>query len=306
MHALSTRHAAARVCATLVLVTTSPSVLADDLFDGIKPREFAVNAPLPADSTMGGYAIYQGDNKWRVISNKVGNPNSFGVSYGTLRLLQYEGGVYAAEMATSVNLNQSARGFYLTTSFCAGEHLVKVELISFQGNEGTTENCLTVDPYVATVSNRQITTLSIKVTNTQSAARLYQIHMLINPAVLGFAGTSASDWTTGELAKNPQRKQFMDRVTVWGKQLQSAAKEAIAFSKPKDAFKAVPSWRVLAANVDSAAGATLPVDIRPATTAPVAGKSVAQRLAELKDLFDQGLVSLTEYENKRKSILEGL
>lgn len=302
MYALVNRKALVRVCASIVFVTAIQPALADDLFEGVKPREFAVNTPLPADSTIGGYAIYQGDSKWRVISNKAGNPNNFGVSYGTVRLLQYEGGVYAAEMATTVNLNQSARGFYLTTNFCAGEHLVKVELISFQGNEGTTENCLTVDPYVATVSNRQITTLSIKVTNTQSAARLYQIHMLINPAVLGFPGTAASDWTIEEMAKNPERKQFIDRVTLLGKQLQGATKEAIAFSKPKDAFKAVPSWKALGGGIDVAA----PGNQRPLQTLPPVGKSVAQRLSELKDLLDRGLLSTTEYESKRKAIVDGL
>lgn len=274
---------------------TSQSAFAEDWFDGIKPREVAADTPYPANSTIGGYAVYQGDGHWRVLSNKVGKPNSFGVSYGTLALLRYDEDTFAAEMATTVNLNQSAQDFFLTTSFCAGPHLVKVELISILGNQGTGENCLTIDPYVGTVGNKRITTLATVITNTQSAARFYQIEILLNPAVLGFPDTVASDWTTSALAANPERKQLLDRMTAWAKHLQGAVKDAIAFRKPADAFNAVPSWRALAKSTSA------PKAIQSAGGGPsvapshAADQSVVQRLAGLQDHRDQGLITFTEY-----------
>ncbi|MGH7965349.1 MAG: SHOCT domain-containing protein, partial [Candidatus Binatia bacterium] len=42
------------------------------------------------------------------------------------------------------------------------------------------------------------------------------------------------------------------------------------------------------------------------TPAPATAKSVSERLTELRDLYDRGLMSQEEYERKREAVLEGL
>ena len=51
---------------------------------------------------------------------------------------------------------------------------------------------------------------------------------------------------------------------------------------------------------------TAPAVSAPATTAQPAAGTVAERLSKLKDLFDQKLITQTEYEQKRKAIIDGL
>lgn len=51
---------------------------------------------------------------------------------------------------------------------------------------------------------------------------------------------------------------------------------------------------------------TAPAVSAPATTAQPAAGTVAERLSKLKDLFDQKLITQSEYEQKRKAIIDGL
>ena len=285
---------------------TSHLVFAEDLFDGTTARAFAVGSSLSADSTIGGYAIYQGDNNWRMGSIKKNGPNNFGVSYGFLQVVQYDDGVYAAEMVTTVNLNQSGLAFYMTSDPCGGEHLVKVNNTTPGRGDSSWDNCLTVDPFVATIRGKQITTIHVKVSNTQEGSRYYQMNVLVNPALLGFPGTFAADWKADSVAANPERKQFIDKVTAFGKQLQVATSSAMAWAKPKDAFKNVPSWRSLAVDAGAQASTARPDAARAATPTKGSGKSVVQRLTELKELLDKGMVTLSEYESKRADIINGL
>lgn len=286
----------------LLAALSWPCLHAEDLFDKNAPKPVTRGSAVASDSTIGGYPIYQGDNQWRFFASRVQGPTNMGVSYGILDLLNPDNGNFFVQMSVMVNLDQSTTSFYVTANPCGGEHLVKVDNVRIMGAEGSADNCLTVDPFVGTIGGRSITTLDVRVTNAQSSSRYYAIRVLLNPTVLGFGETLATDWRKDEIARSPDKTQFVGKVADWGRQLQIAVAKAIGFNKPKDAFKNVPSFRELRVGTGSSTTYNPPGQPQATMPAPT-GKSVVQRLAELKALLDSNLISQSEYEEKRKAIL---
>ena len=212
-------------------------------------------------------------------------------------------------MDVTVNLTQA--NVYLTNNVCAvGEHLARVDEGRVGSGQASWDDCMTLEPYVATVRDKPITTLRATITNSQSGGRRYRLRLLINPEFLGFPGTSSGDWSGDALTRNPERARFVERVTTYAKQIQDAVREAIAYSKPKDAFKNVPSFMDLGFSVASSTGSTPSSQSTTTPSSPTSGNanamSVERRLSELKLLFDKALISKDEYEQKRKVIIDGL
>ncbi|MBP6504240.1 MAG: hypothetical protein KA316_15925 [Rhodoferax sp.] len=257
------------ILVTVALLIATQPLLAEALFDGTSARKIAAGTPLDAESTVGGYPIYRGDHAWQLTSTHASQPNTMGVIYGAVGLVQFIGDLYAAEMVTTANLNQSGHAFYLTSNNCGGEHLVKNDQSRAGRGDSAWDNCLTIDPFVAKINGKDVTMLRFRVTQTQEGNRYYGIDLLLNPAVLGFASTHVSDWTVASMTGDPNRRQFMVEVAAWGKQLQSAALAAIAWGKPADAFRNVPPWRALASR-SSEAGTALESALAAATEARIA------------------------------------
>ncbi len=264
---------------------------AEDFFSKGVANGPARGSLVAPGTTLGGYPFYQGSQGWRFASSEVESTNNFGVSYGTVNLLDPEGGAFFAQMVVTANLNQSVDEFYLSSDDCAGSHLVRVVRLSPLG-DGTTGDCMTINPYVATVGNKQITTLDVRITSSRNASRYYATRVVLDPAVLGLGGTQPVDWSRGELARHPVRSAFLDRLSAWGAEMQVAVQAAIGYDKPKDAFKKVTSLRDLRVRVEEAA--TTPEN------------TVAKRLASLQALLDAGAISRDEYEQRRQALLTAL
>jgi hypothetical protein len=228
----------------LFFLLASLPALAEDLFDGKAPKDIARFVSVPAGSTVGGYPLYPGDDQWHYVSAEASRPNNVGVVFGSAHLIHPDGGNYFAEMIVTVNLNQGGAVYY-TSDPCSGEHLFKFSRAGAMGGEGSSDDCLTVNPQVVTISGKAITTLTIRIRNTQSAGRMYDMQLLLNAAGLGAGETTAADWSKDALARHADRSKLLDKVTAWARKLQDAVKLAIAFSKPRDAFKNVPSFREL-------------------------------------------------------------
>ena len=253
-------------CASFVLVASQPAQ-AEDLFIKDVARDIKKGEWLPPGTTIGGYAFFEGDNNWRLVSNTVTPANQAGVVYGSAHVYRPLGQDYFAEMVVTVNLTQSARGFYMTSDPCAGEHLVKVNKVAASVGEGTWDNCMTIDPLVITVQGKQITTLSINVKNVQSQSRYYHMQLLLNPATFGVGETIPVNARDTALAAYPQLKRFLERLTPWAKKLQDATAVAIKFEKPGNAFAAVPKWWELMDNFN--------LQGQPAPVAPATNRTPA-------------------------------
>lgn len=229
----------------IALVAAWPALQAEEYFDNQRAKPFTAGAAVGADATVGGYAIYPGDRDWRFYASEVDGPNRFGVAYGTLTLTSPDQDDFFAQMWVTTNLGQSPAGFYLTGEPCKGEHLVSINHMRMLGNEGTSGNCLTIDPLVVTIGGRSLTVLDVRVTNAESGSRYYALRLVLDPAVLGLGDTAAADWSKAAVAGHAQRSRFLASLTDWGKQLQAGVAEAIGYNKPKDAFRNVPSFRSL-------------------------------------------------------------
>lgn len=293
----------------LALVSFIGLAGAEDLYDGTKQRSLNPGTSISSDSTIGGYPIYHGDKKWRFSSASTTNPNQFGVSYGTVVLLSPENSKFFTQMTVTTNLNQSSKGFYFTNNPCEGEHLIKVYSTSPQGGEGTSDDCMTVNPYLATVGGKSITTLRLFISNRQSQSRNYTMTILVDPEVLGMGSTTVSDWSKDSIAANTQRTQFFEKISSWAKKMHSAVQTAIGYSKPADSFKNVPSLMELRLFSDNQKiSQTIRSNNQVTPTLPGQAKEndIDSRLSELKRIFDKDLITKDDYESKKKKILDSL
>jgi hypothetical protein len=236
------------ICSLVCLQFSGPAALAEDLFIGDVARDIKPGSELRPQDTIGGYPIFQGDSRWRLVSASASGPSQYGLVYGTAHVVQYERNSYLAEMIVTVNLNRSAHSIYISNDPCGGEHLVKHSTVAMLGGEGTRGNCMTIDPVVVTIGNKQIQTIAIAITNTQSSSRYYRMKILLNPILLGLGSRIPEKSTDSAFAARPEMKKFIDAVTAWARQLQAATERAIGFDKPADAFLDVPSWWTLHLN----------------------------------------------------------
>lgn len=213
---------------------------AEDIFNEKIVREITPKSPLVAGSTIGGYAIPPGENKWVYFNSTVTNATGAGdIVLGKASWLQWEGAELMARLNMTVNLNQGQSSSWNGTP-CSPTHLVVVNKGS-----GRYDNCLTIDAVVHKVGTREVTMLSLKMTNTASNGRYYFVELMLNPALLGFRETAVVDWTPPLLKVKVERQEFIDRLTVWATNLQEASMKAFAYEKPQDAYAKVESWQTL-------------------------------------------------------------
>lgn len=269
---------------------------AEDFFSDNLARDFKYGVILTGDTTTGGYSIYQGGQHWDVISGKTSS-NNMNLKLGYIQLISPIGNKYFAEMFLMANLQQG--NSYYTGEPCNGEHLVK----SNKGG-GRFDNCMTIDPYISIIRGKDITTLSIRIRNSQQGARVYDMKLLLNLDQLGFPQTELHDWTKDNIARDRAKKQLIEKVTDWANELQDGVNKAIDYSKPKDAFKNVPSLSYLLPVIGETVTGQEAKSEQSTTPAVAATKTLMQRLSELKELLDKGLITQEQYEKKSTEIIK--
>jgi hypothetical protein len=112
------------------------------------------------------------------------------------------GGDYFAEIALMVNLQ--SRNSWFTSDVCSTPHLFKLN-----NGGGKFDNCITIDPYVAKIASKEITTILINVRNSQEGARIYDLHLLLNLDFLGFPKTVASDWNEQTVEQDYKKNSLL-------------------------------------------------------------------------------------------------
>lgn len=213
---------------------------AADLFEDGKAKDVSFRTLLEASDTIGGYTMYPGEGKWRF--EKTSTSTATGPSatiLGSLIATQEEAGTLFARLLVTTNLTQGD-GRSWAGSPCAPGHLVMRNK-----GRGREDNCLTIDPISLNVGNKQVTMLSVRLTNTASGGRYYTSILQLNPALLGFRETGVGDWSEQVVGSQPFKQAFMGRLTAWAEKLQDATYAAFDFNKPQDSFKDIPSWRSL-------------------------------------------------------------
>jgi hypothetical protein len=216
---------------------------AEELFPNGYPSKITQYSELPTGSTAGGYPLYAGGRTWYVMENKADN-NNMDVRILRTALSSPLDGDFFAEMYVTTSMGAASTDGYFAADLCSPStsHLFMLNKAS-----GRIDNCLTINPHVAKMQSGEIVLLVVKVRNSQSSWRLYDLTMVLNPVKLGFPATTAADWSLNAIAADPKKKQSFDKIVAWAKQLQDGVNKAIAFSKPQDAFDGVPSIQTLLA-----------------------------------------------------------
>lgn len=227
---------------SILLLGAASSAFADELFPDRATREIPKLALLPKGSTIGGYAIFNGDLSWKIISTEVTTNNS-DTRFGGVQLIGPIANSYFAEMWLRTNLTQASENVYYTGDPCATS---SPPLFKVNKSAGKLDNCLFIRPHQVSLGNRELTALFIKVRNTQSNSRLYDLGLLMDPSHLGFPNTTMADWTLDAVASDPRKKEFLGELAAWSEKLQDAVNLAIGFDKPQNAFDGVPAIGTLA------------------------------------------------------------
>lgn len=291
----------------IAILFVGNSVYSEDLFDNNFARDYKPTSTIKADSTIGGYPIFQGGRVWRVVSGKT-TSNNTNNKFANIHLISPIANDYFSELTLAVNLEHT--NSYFTSDVCSASssHLFKLN----KGG-GLYDNCLTIDPRLIRIKGNDINTLHINVRNSQQSGRIYDLNLLLNLSQLGFPKTEVLDWTENAISQDVEKKKLIEQVTGWAKKLQDGVNKAIEYSKPQNAFSDVPPITSLIPvinmmtseseiTVDGNVGNT--TSQRTTTELPaIGGKTLLQRLSELKDLFDKGLITSEQYEKRSGEII---
>jgi hypothetical protein len=231
-----------------------------ELFPNSNPRPFTLAEKLEGDATIGGYPIWQGEGKWRIVdlirTDSTGSAAS--IPLGTARFFQSEGKQWIAAMEVKSNL-QSGSGFWLGEPCKRDDMLFKFQLAA-----GREDNCVTINHITHYMSNPggkaaelyallkeqgvdiPPTVLQIQLTRNGLSQRTLYYSIWINPELAGFPRESEPEWGRNPWNKtmsfkDAAKKQYIDALTTWAttfvKQMDDGLRQ-----KP-DAFAQIPSWR---------------------------------------------------------------
>ena len=218
-----------------------------DLFDGAgKLRQIAMNDPIVATDSVGGFAIYQGDGDWKFEQSKSstssGGSQTNNVPIGSLTIYKLINGELFQRLFLTATIG-STGGSSWSGSPCSVDHLIVKDKM-----RGREDHCMTIDPLTLSVGNKGITFLAVRVTNS-AGGRYYAQTLMINPNLLGSKDTGLSDWTEGALAIAPHRKALLERLRLWAEKYLDASMKAFDYSQPQDAYSNLPSVQSLVPTV---------------------------------------------------------
>jgi hypothetical protein len=241
----------------------SQSLFAGDLFEKNQPIPFNLGDPLELNATIGGYPIWQGENKWRLF--EITRKDSIGdaaIPMGNVRAFQTENRKLVATMLVSVNLSESSMNNWVDDP-CKRDDMLFKESI---GGKFSDINCITIN-HIANYLNNPggqsaklyalwkeqgidvpPTVLQITLTRYASKGRWLAITLNINPELAGFQRSNERAWGRDpwhftQSFNDPTKKKFIDSLGAWAVKFAKQMDIAFGYDKKKDAFMSIPSWR---------------------------------------------------------------
>ncbi|MGQ0709043.1 MAG: hypothetical protein ACT4NV_04770 [Rhodoferax sp.] len=240
------------------------SVIGGELFTGWtnEPKMYQVGEPLEMGAMIGGYPVWNGEGKWRVVEVKKTSTTGTGTAMGELSAFQTEGGKFVASLWTYANLAQSNSGDWTDEPCKREDYLFKASL----GGVFRDVNCVSINHIVKYPGNpggKQAdlyamlkaegvdtppTVLRVIWTRYSSGSRKLVHSLTINPELAGFSRESEAEWGRNswhkaQVANDPAKKKFIEDLSAWA--LTFAKQMEPAFRQQKDAFQSIPSWRVV-------------------------------------------------------------
>jgi hypothetical protein len=227
------------------LLCASSAFGATDFFVDGKPVDYTPGSFLDPTITVGGYPVFSAGEPWKIFKVTSSSSGALGdaasINMGSIVLTQGEpDGSAFATMFFTTNLSNSGTNQYWTGSPCGGTHLVAVNKGS-----GKDDNCMTIDASSYQSGEKFITYFSIRSTHGASGGRRIVLELRLNADMLGFRNTAPSNWTVETVSSNPVKKSFVEKMQKWAEMLQAATQLALSYSKPKDVYAGIPSYRKL-------------------------------------------------------------
>jgi hypothetical protein len=225
-----------------ILFSSGPVVFSQDLFVNGKLRSISPGSLITKNDTIGGYPIYQDDERWTFVNGRESEStgSSRPIKMGTV-LMDYKEGTYLlARQSITAAVDPGGFNSNWTGSPCSPEHLV----VRNKG-AGLNDNCLTIDPFIVNVGSKPTMFFSIVLTNTAGNGRYYKLTLYVNADLLGVRDTGLGDWSKEEVKSKPYKQEVINRLTLWAEQLQDGSIKALGFSKPQDVYNKIPSLMTL-------------------------------------------------------------
>ena len=217
----------------------------------------------------------------------------------------------------SINIEMSD-GTWSQSSFCERENVIFMEKIrNYSGdvdcwalNHRTMTSKTTRQAVVQLrdyLKRRKIempiTMIVVQYRKTDNSKQV-SLNYYFNPEFEGFsppkqASWRANDWHRDRIYLDPEKVAYVDRLKLWGREWKRNVDAGFEgeLEKSKIAQPSVSPGTLF--DIAPAAGG----EIKPATGG---GGDIEARLTTLKKLHDEGLVSDSEYAEKRQEILKGL
>jgi hypothetical protein len=234
--------------------------LAAELFIDDKPREIALADKLELNATIGGYPIWNGEGKWRLVEliRNDSSGSAASIPLGTARFFQTEGKQFVAGMEVRANLRPGS-GYWIDEPCKRDDMLFKLQL-----SGGREDNCVTINHITRYMSNPggklaeafalfksqgievPPTVLNIVLTRNATSQRKLVFSIWINPELAGFVRESEPEWGRNPWHKvqafsDPKKKQYVDALSVWATSF--AKKMNDGLSQKADAYSDIPTWR---------------------------------------------------------------
>lgn len=249
-----------RVLIAFVAMFATQLASAAELFPNDSPRPFALADKLEADATIGGYAVWNSEGKWRLsdleLTTSTGGTEP--IPLGAARFFQTEGKNLVAVLEVRSNL-RSGNGFWTGEPCKRDDMLFKLQLAG-----GREDNCLTINHIASYMSNPggkaaetyallkeqgieiPPTVIAITVTRNASSLRRLIYTLWVNPEVVGFARETEPNWGRNPWNKtmsfnDPAKKQFIDQLIAWSKKFQTGVD--LALNRKQDPYQGITSWR---------------------------------------------------------------
>jgi len=207
---------------------------AEELFPDAKLKPMKSGDAVSPGDTVGGYPIYTAGAKWTFIRGGV-TTSSRGTPLGNVVLTYDENATPIAVQYIDVAIATNDGGYW-NGAPCGGDHLVMINKA-----RGKEDHCLTIDALPIQMATSNLTVLNIKITNTASASRMYNVTLQFRPDAFGWRGSNAGDWAKEAVDAQPMRKEFITKLTAWSEKLLDANIRAIDYSKPQDIYENIPS-----------------------------------------------------------------
>lgn len=241
---------------------TAQAAHAAELFVNEKPREFLLADKLETNATIGGYPIWNGEGKWRLIelTKSESSGGAAPIPLGAAGFFQTEGKQFVAAMQVRANL-RTGNGFWIDEPCKREDMLFKLQLAG-----GREDNCVTINHITRYMSNPggkllevyalfkeqgieiPPTVLNIVLTRNATSQRKLVFSIWINPELAGFARETEPEWgrnpwNKAQSLSDPKKKQYIDALSQWATNF--AKKMNDGLNQKPDAFADVPSWRSL-------------------------------------------------------------